>query len=322
MITDKIKSPIISRNKHDPTNSYRPLNKSYRDIEERYYQIKVELKQLFDLYLTGYERESNSDYLFKQGTLYQVNSGYIYDMSTRQLAELLKKLQEIVDSHLLEGGDNELWAFSFIEEQYRRGTHATFTNFSHQSSYYAQQTTMSALLARPVYQNQVMQAFILGFNDWKTLTEKAKGDLSSVLANAITRGINPRDTARVISKRLDVSLSLAKQLAQTEQLGAYRESSLKEIDWTMDRLGLKTAVLQQSALLPTSRESHVYWHGRIRTTEEVRDWYAENGNRYNCHCTCLPILLDENDEPYNELAIKKLTAERKTWTNEESKQNE
>ncbi len=34
--------------------------------------------------------------------------------------------------------------------------------------------------------------------------------------------MNPRETASVISKRLDVSMSKAKTIAQTEQVGALR----------------------------------------------------------------------------------------------------
>jgi len=111
-------------------------------------------------------------------------------------------------------------------------------------------------------------------------------------------------------------MSKAKALAQTEQLGAMRQAQWNETEWSSERLGLRTALLHISAKLATSRATHVYWDGRIRTVEEVQNWYEENGNRYNCHCAQIPILLNENGEPYNKFVIEQLTTEREQWLNE------
>ena len=69
-----------------------------RDIEDRYYAIKVALKALFDQRLTGREREVNShNWHFlchdhgEDMRLYQVNAGkFIYDMLAQELADLLE----------------------------------------------------------------------------------------------------------------------------------------------------------------------------------------------------------------------------------------
>lgn len=313
---NKIKSPIIPRNKKDPTQSFKSLNKTYRNIENRYHKIKLRFNELLSLYLKGVERESNQSFIFSQGTIYQANSNYIYDLSASELDALHKLMQDILDEYLLEGGRESFWRLSTIEDEYNRGTHSAYINLSYQSAYYAEETTLMVLLAKPAYQNQIKQAFTLSFNGWKSLTETAKSDLSHVLASAIARGINPRETAKIISKRLEVSMSKAKSLAQTEQLAAYRQAQWNETTWTQERLGLNTALLHISAKLPTSRVTHVYWDGRIRTVEDVQNWYEENGNRYNCHCAQLPILLNENGEPYNKFVIEQLTKEREKWLNE------
>lgn len=316
MKADKIKSPIISRNKKDPTQSSKQLASTYRNIKSRYIKINKKIINIINLYLIGYEQTTNKDYLFKSGRLYKVNSGYVYDLSARQFADIAKKIQNIIDEYLLEGGELSLWVFSFIETQYRRGTHSAFINLSHQSNYYAEQTTLTALLSKPAYVNQIMMAFTLSFNNWKSLSETTKVDLSSVLANAIARGINPKDTAKVISDRLNVSFSKAKSLAQTEQLAAYRQSQWSEAQWASDRLGLKTSLLHQSALSPTTRLTHAYWHGKTRTPDEVREWYEESGNRFNCHCSQVPVLLDENGQTYNGASINKLRNDFKQWERE------
>jgi SPP1 gp7 family putative phage head morphogenesis protein len=108
------------------------------------------------------------------------------------------------------------------------------------------------------------------FSDWKVISDTARGDLTNIITDAVARGVNPRETASVISKRLDVSMSKAKTIAQTEQVGALRQAQWNETDWAADRLGLNTGLLWLSALKPTTRTWHASRHGKVYTTEEVR----------------------------------------------------
>lgn len=293
----------------------------YRDIEQRYYDIKVALKQLFDMRLTGRERASNSMYgyiLARNGnqpdTLYTVNAGtYIYDMTAAQLADLLQVVQTILDDHLLDGGSQNLWAFDYVAEEYQRGTLNAYTNLSVQSPIYASQTTLQQLLRTPAYQNQVASAFVSTYSDWKGISDAARVDLANVIADSIGRGVNPRETASIISKRLDVSMSRSKTIAQTEQVGALRKAQRLETEWSRERLGLNTAMLHLSALKPSSRPWHVARHGKTYTPEEVEAWYAEGSNRYNCFCSQIPVLLNDDGTIYNEGLDKKLADEREKW---------
>lgn len=311
----RIGTPIVPRNKADPTQSARPVNRMFRDIENRYYQIKVALKQLFDERLTGQVRASNTQsYAVHGNVIYQVNAGtYIYDMSAPQLADLLQRVQLILYDYLLEGGSNSLWALQYVAAEYERGTHQAFTNLSVQSPIYEQQTTLQQLLSSAAYQNQVAAAYVSTYSDWLLESDRARGDLANVIADSIGRGINPKETARIISKRLDVSMARAKNMAQTEQVGALREAQWQETDWAKERLGLNTALLHLSALKPTTRTSHAFWHGKTRTVEEVREWYSRDGNRYHCYCSQIPVILDDSGKVVNTGLIDKLSAERKAW---------
>ncbi|WP_337036890.1 phage minor head protein [Pantoea agglomerans] len=287
----------------------------FRDIENRYYQIKVALKRLFDERLIGQERVSNAQsYAVHGNVIYQVNSGtYIYDMSAPQLADLLQRVQLILDDYLLEGGSNSLWALQYVAAEYERGTQQAFTNLSVQSPIYEQQTTLQQLLSTAAYQNQVAAAYVSTYSDWLLESDRARGDLANVIADSVGRGINPKETARIISKRLDVSMARAKNMAQTEQVGALRKAQWQETDWARERLGLNTAVLWLSALKPTTRSWHAARHGRTYTTEEVEAFYAENGNRYHCYCSNIPVLLDDDGEIVNRGLVDKLAKERKAW---------
>ena len=312
----RIGTPIVPRNKADPTLSYRAVNKMFRDIESRYLGIKTALRSLFDQRLVGRESASNaqSTHAMHGGTIYQVNAGaFIYDMTAQQLADLLERLQVILDDYLLEGIGQDIWALAYIAEEYQRGTLNAYTNLSAQSPIYESQTTLVQLLSSPAYQNQIGAAYVSAYSDWKGVSDKARADLANVIADAIGRGINPRETARIVSKRLDVSMTQAKVIAQTEQVGALRQAQWQETDWARDRLGINTKVLWLSALKPTTRAWHAARHGRTYTTEEVKAFYAENGNRYNCYCSQIPVIVDDGDKVVNEGLVDKLAKDRQEW---------
>lgn len=306
--------------------SRKPVSKMERDIEDRYYAIKVALKALLDQRLIGREREVNSyNWHFlchvngDEPTLYQVNAGkFIYDMSAQELADLLEVVQAILDDHLLEGGEQNLWAMDYVVAEAQRGTLEAFNNLSQQSQVYVSQTTLQQLLSSPGYLNQIAAARLTTFSDWMVISDTARGDLTNIITDAVARGVNPRETASVISKRLDVSMSKAKTIAQTEQVGALRQAQWNETDWAADRLGLNTGLLWLSALKPTTRTWHASRHGKVYTTEEVRDFYAENGNRYNCYCSQIPALLNDDGSIFNEGLADKLKKERQKWTTKEA----
>jgi len=292
-----------------------------RDIEDRYYSIKVALKALFDQRLTGREREVNShNWHFlchdngEDMRLYQVNAGkFIYDMSAQELADLLEAVQGILDDYLLDGGEQNLWAMDFVAVEAQRGTLEAFNNLSQQSQVYASQTTLQQLLNSPGYLNQIAAARLTTFSDWKVISDTARGDLTNIITDAVARGVIPRETASVISKRLDVSMSRAKTIAQTEQVGALRQAQRNEVDWAKERLGLNTAILWISALKPTTRVTHAARHGKTFSTEEVAEFYAKDGNSFNCYCANTPCLLDDDGNLYNKGLEDKLAKERKQW---------
>ncbi|MBQ0228418.1 phage minor head protein [Enterobacter ludwigii] len=317
----RIGTPIVPRNKADPTQSSRQVSRMFNDIEDRYLNIKRRLKALFDLRLTGQQRETNAERTWimcnnegAEPSLYQVNVGkFIYDMTSAELADLLQVVQSILDDELLDGGSQNLWAMDFVIAEYDRGTLNAFTNLSVQSQVYASQTTLQQLLSSPGHLNQVAAARLTTFSDWKVISDTARGDLTNIITDAVARGVNPRETASVISKRLDVSMSKAKTIAQTEQVGALREAQWNETDWASERLGLNTGLLHLSALKPTTRTTHAFWHGKVRTVQEVRDWYAVDGNKYHCYCGQIPVLLNDDGGIFNQGLADKLAKERKQW---------
>lgn len=322
----RIGTPIVPRNKADPTQSSRQVSRMFNDIEDRYLNIKRRLKELFDQRLTGRQRETNGEQSWMmcnndgaEPSLYQVNAGkFIYDMNAAELASLLQIVQTILDDALLDGGSQNLWALEYVAAEYERGTLNAYTNLSVQSPVYASQTTLMQLLSSPAYQNQIASAYISTYSDWKGISDTARADLANVIAESIGRGVNPRETASIVSKRLDVSMAKAKNISQAEQVGALREAQWNETDWAADRLGLNTGLLWLSALKPTTRWWHAAEHGKVKTTDWVREFYSRDGNKYHCYCGQIPVLLNDDGSIFNEGLADKLAKERKQRTKAEA----
>ena len=283
------------------------------ELKRRCKTIKQEIIEYVQQSLIGFVQEPKKSAVFIQDTLYVVNADYRYSIDGNQLARVLTRVQEIIDECLLEGGIERFWAGKFVSDMYRTGINRTFHNLSVQSPVYTQATSLESLLFRDVYIRRIGLAYTATFNDWKSVADGLKGDLGDVLSNAVARGINPRETAEIISKRIDVSYSKAKAIAQTEQVGALRQATCDETKRVQEELGLNTGLLHLSALKPNSRATHVDRHGKVYTVEQVQDWYEDNGNRFNCYCAQVAVLLTDKGEPYNKAYIERLQNDINAW---------
>jgi len=299
-----------------------------RDIEERYYGIKKDLADYIVPYLTGLESQTNAqrgalvcNNVESEPSLYWVTvNAYSYDLDATQLANLFTRIQQILDDWFLEGGQTQIWSGDYVAQEYQRGTQYAFTNLSAQSDVYAQQTTLSQLLFSQPYQTRIGIAYAQTYSDWKGLSDAARSDLANVISDAVARGINPRETAKIISQRLDVSMSRARNMAQTEQVGAYRKAQWDEDEDAEKRLGIQSRLLWLSALKPTTRSWHASRHGKVYTREDVKAFYSDNGNRYNCYCSQQSVLVDESGKPRNPKLVEKMAKQREQWQQTETAQ--
>ena len=303
MIIRQIKSPILPRNKKDPTQSGRVINRIFASIDRRYEAIGAAIAGRMSRY-----------------QVQAANAGgqqYIYAIPPDELARLFEFIDSVLQDNLLEGmlstGQGG-WIGDYLEDEFLRGTQFSFTNLSAQSERYKSETNIHMLMSSPGYLNQVQTARVMAYSEWKGVSDTARTQLADTITTAVVNGTNVSDTADAIAKRLSVSKVDARKIAQTEQLGAYRQAQRNETVWAKDRLGLNTALLHLSALLPTSRVTHVERHGRIYTAEEVQAWYSVDGNRYNCHCTQIPVVLDDDGNIVNTGMVNRLAAERDKWT--------
>ncbi|MFG6441115.1 phage minor head protein [Roseateles sp. LKC17W] len=134
------------------------------------------------------------------------------------------------------------------------------------------------------------------------------------MGSAVADGRPPREVKGLIRDRLAVSESKARAFAQTDITDSLRQARWAEDDAATEQFGLDLRELHTSALLPTTRPTHAARHGKVYTTQEMRDWYAKDGNRMNCHCSSTTCLIDSDGKPILTDGLKKKMArEVKDW---------
>jgi uncharacterized protein with gpF-like domain len=89
---------------------------------------------------------------------------------------------------------------------------------------------------------------------------------------------------------------------------------MAEADHASDALGIKIGLLWTSTLQAFTRSWHASRNGKAYTSEEVKTFYSQRGNRYNCHCATTEALLDANGAPILTDRLKaSMLAEKLAW---------
>lgn len=196
---------------------------------------------------------------------------------------------------------------------YRQGTAQAAENLARLSDDYPR-TAATALQATPI-QRRIALVGARVFESMAKFQGDLGSELSRILQDGVANGLNPREVARSIRKRFSISGRRAEKIARTEITTSLRRAHWDESQDAADRFGIRTAQMHFSALLPTTRQTHAARHGKVFSTQEVREWYEQNGNAIQCRCAQRTVTLDENGDPIiSDRLQKKLDDQRKQFT--------
>lgn len=225
-----------------------------------------------------------------------VNAKYLFLLDAYTVEAMLNVVSEFVDALLLQGSSRAPWFFeSFVSVAYQRGTAQTFTNLSRQSPAYASgRADLPTLLRSEPYQRRIGLQRARTYENLKGLSGEVKQNMGRVLTEGIARGQNPRTIAKQLTAQAGIEKGRANRLARTEVPMALRRARWDEAEEATEQYALRTKMLHFSALSPSTRVTHARRHGKLFTVEEVRDWYAVDGNAINCKCGQSEVLVDKN----------------------------
>lgn len=154
------------------------------------------------------------------------------------------------------------------------------------------------------------------FEEMKGFLGDAAGRLGSVLLEGLADG----DSIAVIKSKLgeefDLTVSRAETIARTEVIGALRRGRIEQAEATAEQFGVEIGLMWFSALSPTTRQSHAERHGKVYAPDEVREFYAEDGNGINCKCAQVEVVMKDG-KPLQEKLVSREAKRRETFLKEE-----
>lgn len=268
----KVVNPIVSKSTTNPTLTGSLLSKVDRDIERRIKGYKEEVVTAFER-IPSYSANASVDEIEK----------YVYGLTADQLLLLQTTLDAIAEKWLVSGVPNGgFWFQTYVEEASNLGTAQSSANLTQLSEVYAASRPIEAVLYSAPYIQRVAVVVAEDYSHWTGLASESKAKLSSIIAQGVADGVNPRSVVTQIKESLDVTRSKARSIAQTDIVGALRQARWAEADATEKEFGFKVMFLWSSALKPTTRPNHASRHGKVYSTKEVRAFYSVKGNKYNC----------------------------------------
>lgn len=305
----RIKNPVIPGTTTDRTGSAGILRRAAAEIRKRWALIERDLLAMFDRIPV---------YAMNDVRAPEVR----YGLTPQQLAGIAEELQATLARWIIDEREvgHVLWWEPYQEQAAQMGTAQAVANLSGLSATYAAARSLAAVVYSEPYRTRAALAKFKSYEHWTGLAAEQRATLAQVIGRAVADGENPRVARKAIQESLGVSKSKALAYAQTDITDTLRQARWAEADQAEADLGIKTAMLWTSALKPTTRAWHASRNGKAYSTAEVRAFYSERGNRYNCYCGQTECLLDAAGKP---ILTKKLQStmanEKAAWQSAHSK---
>lgn len=294
------RNPIIPGTVRERTGTGAILRRAVAEIAVRFASLQAEVLGAFDR-IPVYQRNEAS---------------VLYGLTPEQMAQLSGELQASLDAYVARNGTDvyRFWWSPYVAEASQLGAAQAAANLANLSPVYAAGRSLATIMFSEPYRNRVGIAQTKSYDHWSGQSAQIRAELSQIIGSAVADGRPPREVKALIRDRLDVSESKARAFAQTDITDSLRQARWAEDDAAAEQFGLDLRELHTSALLPTTRHTHAARHGKVYTTAEVREWYAKDGNRYNCHCSQTTCLIDASGKPILTDGLKKkLAKELKDW---------
>jgi hypothetical protein len=321
IINVKVGNPIVPKKAADPANQFGNLRNANAQLTRRYKNIKRGIRQMLSTFnpvlvsnngsYYNYETKLvNNEFVTTKADLVTNVAVYSYRLDAQRFQSVNLFLQQLLYGELLDNQQgvftNRWWLNANLTSAYTDGTADALQSAKNIAvadvvgldiSQQIRGTQLEQIVFSPGFQNRVSLVHARVFEGMKGLSDQSKTDLSATLARSMAKGAGIREVTKDVMARVDVSHRRAKRIARTEILNAYRTASATETDEINDNVyddsdwGMVS--LWFSALAPTSRPWHISRHGETYSTQEVRDFYAVNGNAINCLCSQSPVLANK-----------------------------
>jgi SPP1 gp7 family putative phage head morphogenesis protein len=283
----RVRNPVIPGNAKDRTGTAGILRRANATIRQRFAGLQAEALAIFARIRVYQANDVRS--------LDQV----LYGLTPQEMAQVAEDLQAAADRWMLQGREAQsvLWWDAYSGEAQQLGTAQTVANITNLSPVYAAGRTLQQVIFSEAYASRAAAARFKSYEHWRQQSAEVRSSLAQIIGRAVVDGKNPRAVRKEIAEALDVSKSKALSFAQTDITDTLRMARVAEADFAAQTYGLALGLLWTSALIPTTRPWHASRNGQVYSSNEVRLFYQQRGNRYNCRCATTEALLDSDGAP-------------------------
>lgn len=288
----KYKPAILPTNKADPTGADSLERRAMAEFRRKLIAVRR-------VYVNDVKAIPKQEITVNVAGLATNAKRYAFLIDSIAIDEMFRSWDTIVDSIMLEGGENRLWFFeSYVRPAYQKGTAQSFTNLGYQSeAYKAGRGSLEQLLYSEPYRRRIALSRARVYEEMKGFTAQLKADMARVVSEGIGRGLGTSAIADTLEEQLGIEERRANKIARTEVPMALRRARWDESDQAAEDYALESRMMHISALSPTTRRTHADRHAKLYTTEQIREWYSKDGNAINCKCGQIEVLVDENGKP-------------------------
>jgi SPP1 gp7 family putative phage head morphogenesis protein len=288
--------PIIPRSIVNPVGQTDRITRVYKQIVQGLDDVEAWLLETWQA-VPVLEVVYNAVYVNATRYEYQIN---VYELE-RIVQEIAIKLGLLPNDYVVRQ----------VAEAYADGTNQAATNLANISDDYTREITQ--ILVSDPYQRRVALAGARAFENMKGFEGDTGLRLGRIIRQAVQDSRPPLAVAEDIQKEFGIARNRAETIARSEVQGALRRGRWDEAQDAQERLGLRVGLLWISALKPTTRLWHADRHGSIYTVQQVRDFYAVDGNAINCYCTQTEIPLNAEGKPLSDRAVLRLKKQKQEY---------
>lgn len=168
-------------------------------------------------------------------------------------------------------------------------------------------------LTRPVHQDELNFLFTRSFEALEGLTDDMARQIRIILFNGAQQGIGIDELTIQIKKRIGVSKTRARLIAQTETIQAFQRGTINQAKLTSEVLGEDVGLRWLTVRDVKVRHIHVGFHGQMMSQKEASR--NINISPFNCRCGLSPVI-EESDTEAKRVKFSKERSKLRALTNE------
>lgn len=238
-----------------------------------------------------------------------VNVDDPFVMSPEQQRIYMAYVQQQIDELLLGTPEAPNWQAQYQLESYQRALTEIRTQLMSQGAaivpttserlaaeglevFTATPTIATGPIAQPVHREALEFLYLRSYESLQGWTAQLSRETRNILFNGVLGGENPNTVADEISRRIDVSASRARTIAQTEINQAYSRAAIAEVTRASDEVGEEIKVRWITARDSRVRHRHAEVHGVVMDTDRAQGIKINDG--INCRCALAPVVPGTN----------------------------